>query len=144
MGMFTKITLAKHIRIGARNMRSIADVKISSSLQYFDDLLSTSNGPFLRGHRLSYVDVGLLGQFQCILCGLSDEVLPMVDNYPALWEWLQAMHRLPALMGYQRMYPRRTHKQVHVFPQSLKRMHFCKAAHARSSCSGWAQLAWLH
>merc|ERR1712187_870464 len=40
----------------------------------------------------------------CILCGLSDEVLPMVDNYPALWNWLQAMHRLPALVGYQRMY----------------------------------------
>merc|ERR1719436_1533918 len=28
----------------------------------------------------------------------------MINKHPALWNWLQAMHRLPALAGYQRMY----------------------------------------
>ena len=76
------------------------------ALQYFEGLLAQHDGPYLGGHTLSFLDVGLLGQFQCMLGNLSDEVLPLIDQCPSLWAWLHAMHTLPAWMPYRRMYSR--------------------------------------
>merc|ERR1712187_377963 len=73
----------------------------------------------------------------CILCGLSDEVLPMVDNYPALWEWLQTMRRLSALKGYQRMYSK-------AHPQSSARLSAKPETNAILQGSACSQLLfWL-
>ena len=56
-----------------------------------ESLLREHGGPFLRGRTLSYLDMGLLGQFQCMLGNLSDEVLQYIDRCPALWEWRRCM-----------------------------------------------------
>ena len=76
----------------------------------------SSGGPFLHGQQLGVSDVGLLGHFQCMLGGLSDEVLPLIDAHPALWRWLRTMHDLPALASYGRMY-----SAAH--PEAARRLH---------------------
>lgn len=134
--MFTKITLAKHIRIGARNLRNIADTSIGSSLQYFDELLRASSGPFLRGNRITYTDAVLLGHFQCMFCGLSDEVLQVVDKYPALWEWLRTLHQSPALGSYQRLYTKR-HPEVSARLQTAPTVDMPLFGVARSQVLFW-------
>jgi len=104
--MYTIITMARQL-IGADNIvQKMLPLRTLPALQYFGSLLQKSGGPYLHGDRLSYLDIGLLGQFQCMLGNLSDEVLPFIDECPALWEWLHTMHTLPVWQSYRRMYSR--------------------------------------
>ena len=104
--MFTIITMARR-QIGADNIvAKMLPLRTLPALKHFERLLDESGGPFLLGDQMSYLDIGLLGQFQCMLGNLSDEVLPIIDECPALWEWLHAQHTSPAWHAYRRLYSR--------------------------------------
>ena len=70
------------------------------ALQYFERRLAESSGPYIRGNSLSYVDLGLMGHFQCMLGNLSDEVIGHIDeNSPGLWIWLKVCVAQPQQLG---------------------------------------------
>jgi len=86
---------------------AICEAKAGPALEHFETLLKKGKGSFLRHDCLTYTDIALLGHFQCMSSGLSDEVLELVDRRsPMLWKWLQQMHAMPCLKGYSRMYTR--------------------------------------
>ena len=75
--------------------------------------------PYLGGDEPSAADFGLLGQFQCMASGLTEQTLPLVSEYPALMVWLETMHK--PLDGYERLHsvrffnPCATVKDAHFF-----------------------------
>ena len=77
--------------------------------------------PYLGGDKPSAADFGLLGQFQCMASGLTDQTLPLVLEYPRLMLWLETMHH--RLDGYERLHslrficPNSTVKSAHLSSQ---------------------------
>ena len=82
------------------------------SVAYFSQKLKESSGSFIKGSSLTYIDLLLLGHFQCMFSGsngfgpLSKEVLPIIDEYPLVWQWLKRMHQYPPLLDYPYMFSR--------------------------------------
>ena len=104
--MYAIITMARR-HIGADNIvEKMLPLRTLPALKYFERMLTESGGPFLLGDTISYLDIGLLGQFQCMLGNLSDEVLPIIDECPELWAWLHRQHNLPEWHAYRRLYSR--------------------------------------
>lgn len=77
--------------------------------------------PYLGGDKPSAADFGLLGQFQCMASGLTDQTLPLVLEYPGLMLWLETMHH--RVDGYERLHslrfidPNSTVKSAHLSSQ---------------------------
>ena len=58
-------------------------------LQDWDDRL-TKGGPFLDGSQQpGLLDYELIGQMECMSCGLTDWTMPILRQYPNLMRWLQ-------------------------------------------------------
>ena len=80
------------------------------SISYFSQVIEKSSGPHLNGSEVTYIDIILLGHFQCMFSGstlfgaLSEEVIPIIDEYPNIWEWLNHMHQHPSFADYPYMY----------------------------------------
>jgi len=80
------------------------------SILYFSQILEKSPGPYLNGSDVTYIDIVLLGHFQCMFSGsttfgaLSEEVIPIIDEYPKIWEWLRHMHEHYSLVDFPYMY----------------------------------------
>ena len=60
---------------------------------------------WLTGDEMGAFDFALLGHLQCMCSGLTDEVLPLIQQQPHLMRWLELMMR--KLPDYDPMYTRR-------------------------------------
>ena len=83
-----------------------------NSIACFSKMIEKNGGEYANGSNVTYLDIVLLGHFQCMFSGsnglgaLSKEVIPIVDQYPIMWKWLKSMHKHPLLVDYPFMYSR--------------------------------------
>ncbi|MEC7949221.1 MAG: glutathione S-transferase family protein [Myxococcota bacterium] len=61
--------------------------------------------PWLTGGSLGFLDFALLGHLQCMASGPTDEMLPLVQAFPALMAWQDRM--VAELAGHRPLYVRR-------------------------------------
>ena len=82
------------------------------SLARIAENFKKNDGEYLLGDQITYLDVLVMGHFQCMfsgsngLGGLSREVIPFIDQHPSMWEWLKNMHNHSLLVDYPYMYTR--------------------------------------
>ena len=82
------------IRIGIRlrtrrGLPAVDLVEIRSFLAPWNERLE--HAPWLTGDGLGFLDFALLGHLQCMASGPTDELLPLVREFPALMAWLDRM-----------------------------------------------------
>ena len=83
-----------------------------NSIAHFSEMIEKNGGEYVKGSHVTYLDIVLLGHFQCMFSGsnglgaLSKEVIPIIDQYPNMWKWLKSMHKHPLLVDYPFMYSR--------------------------------------
>jgi glutathione S-transferase len=81
-------------------------------IAYFSEIIEKNGGEYVDGSHVTYLDIVLLGHFQCMFSGsnglgaLSKEVIPILDQYPSMWKWLKSMHKHPLLVDYPFMFSR--------------------------------------
>jgi len=86
--------------------------RFRKAIAYFSDMMQKNEGKYLLGSDITYIDILLLGHFQCMFSGsngcgaLSKEVIPIIDEHPILWQWLKNMHQHQSLIDYPYMYSR--------------------------------------
>jgi len=86
--------------------------KFRKGIACFSDMMEKNEGKYLLGSDIKYIDILLLGHFQCMFSGsngcgaLSKEVIPIIDEHPILWQWLKNMHQHQSLFDYPYMYSR--------------------------------------
>lgn len=66
----------------------------------------------------SLIDFALLGQFQCLYSGLSDECIPLIyEHFPAAEQWLESMYKL--LPKYNRLYSKNQITETNYFERVI-------------------------
>lgn len=89
--LFTPVMVSQiHLQIWFFIYVSSGDGKsFRKLLQNWDDRL-TKGGPFLDGSQQpGLLDFELIGQMECMSCGLTDWTMPILRQYPNLMRWLQ-------------------------------------------------------
>ena len=80
------------------------------AIAHFSDKISRNGGQYVNGLDVTYADILVFGHFQTMFSGsngmgaLSGEVIPIIDEYPIMWTWLNRMHQHPLLIDYPFMY----------------------------------------
>lgn len=98
---------------------------LEKQLAYWNDMLEKGGATYLGGQSYDYRDLALLGQMQCLLCGLSDFSIPLIKKYKSLLSWMGQMHG--HFSDYPRMYSRRIEDSQYLIPERanlLERIFF--------------------
>lgn len=100
------------INIARLVLGSWPEKQIQKPIAHFSEMMKKNGGKYLYGSNVTYLDILLLGHFQCMFSGsngfgaLSKEVIPIIDKHPLLWQWLKHMHQYHSLVDYPFMYSR--------------------------------------
>lgn len=66
---------------------------IEKYMQQWNEKLSQS--PWLNGENIGFLDFAMWGHLQCMTSGLTDELIPLLQDQPHLMKWLKALSQLP-------------------------------------------------